>query len=336
MRVGLVGSGLQGCRRAPIICAARDQLVVVSADPKEPMQAGDLAKTCACEATVGWEQVVKRDDLDAVVICTPPHLHAKIAIAAMESCKHVLCEKPLATSLSDGQAMVDAAKNNKVKLKCGLNHRFHPAIAKAKQLFDAGEIGEAQFVRCRYGIGARPNCGKEWRADPTMAGGGELMDQGTHAIDLSRWFLGDFSEVAAFTANYIPDLKKVEDNGFLLLKTTSGRIASIHASLSQWKNLFSFEVFGSEGYLTVEGLGGSYGTERLVFGKKDCSKPFTEEVTEFRGEDHSWLLEWQDFTAAIRENREPLANGVDGLRVLQLVNAAYDSAHKHCIIQLSS
>lgn len=311
-----------------------DQIVVVSADAKESAQADALAKTCACESTVGWEQVVKRDDLDAVVICTPPHLHAKIAIAALESGKHVLCEKPLCTSLADGQAMVAAAKDHKVKLKCGLNHRFHPAIVKAKQLFDAGEIGEAHFIRCRYGIGARPNCAKEWRADPTVAGGGELMDQGTHVIDLSRWFLGDFGEVAAFTANYILDLKHVEDNGFLLLRTPSGRIASIHASLSQWKNLFSFEVFGSEGYLTVEGLGGSYGTERLVFGKKDFAKPFAEEVTEFRCEDHSWLLEWQEFATSIREDREPLANGVDGLKVLQIVSAAYDSARKHSIVQL--
>jgi predicted dehydrogenase len=198
MRVGLIGAGLQGRRRAPTIQSSLGtELVVISCDYSESIQSMTLAKTFGCESTVGWEDVIKRDDLDAIVICTPPHLHAKIGIAAMQAGKHVLCEKPLARTIEEAEAMVNTAQANNVRLKCGLNHRFHPAIQKAKQLLDQGNIGRPIFVRCRYGIGGRPGYENEWRANPDIAGGGEVMDQGTHAIDLSRWFLGEFTEVSA-------------------------------------------------------------------------------------------------------------------------------------------
>jgi predicted dehydrogenase len=119
-----------------------------------------------------------------------------------------------------------------------------------------------------------------------------------------------------------------------MLKTKESQIASIHVSLTQWKNLFSFEVFGTEGYVTAEGLGGSYGCERLVFGRKDFTKPFTEEVVEFRGEDRSWYEEWREFVTSVKEGREPLASGYDGLVVMQIVDSAYTAAREHCVVTL--
>jgi predicted dehydrogenase len=333
MRVGLIGAKLQGLRRAPVIQSfLGTELVVISAAHKESAQA--LANKFGCEVTVGWEGVVKRSDLDAVVVCTPPHLHAQISIAAMESGKHVLCEKPLARTLQEAEVMVEAAKANRVKLKCGFNHRYHPAVQKARELIDQGRIGKPSFIRCRYGIGGRLGYEKEWRANPEMVGGGQLMEQGIHALDLSRWFLGEFREVAAFIADYFWKTEPLEDNAFVLLRTEDGRIASIHSSLMQWKNMFSFEIFGSEGYINVEGLGRSYGTERLVFGKREFLKPFAEEVVEFRGEDRSSYEEWKEFVACVEENREPLGSGYDGLVAMRLVNAAYESARKHCFVTL--
>jgi len=333
VRVGLIGAKLQGLRRAPAIQNfPGTELVIVSAAHKESAQA--LADKFGCEVTVGWEGVVKRSDLDAVVICTPPHLHAQISIAAMESGKHVLCEKPLARTLQEAEAMVRAAESNRVKLKCGFNHRYHPAIKKARELLGQGRIGKPSFIRCRYGIGGRPGYEKEWRANHEMVGGGQLMEQGIHAVDLSRWFLGEFREVAAFLANYFWNTEPLEDNGFVLLRTEDGKIASIHSSLTQWKNLFSFEVFGSDGYITVEGLGGSYGTERLIFGGREFMKPFAEEVVEFRGEDRSWFEEWKEFVTCIEEDRGPSGSGYDGLVAMRLVNAAYESARKRCFVTL--
>lgn len=333
MRVGLIGAGLQGHRRAPVIHSfPGTELVVVSAAHKESAQA--LASKFGCEAAVGWESVVRRSDIDIIVVCTPPDLHAKISISAMESGKHVLCEKPLARTIQEAEAMVKAAKANNVVLKCGFNHRYHPAIQKAKKLLDEGVLGKTYLIRARYGICGRPGYEREWRANPEIAAGGQLMEQGIHVVDLSRWFLGEFREVVAFTANYFWKTEPLEDNAFVLLRGEDGKVAFIHSSLTQWKNLFSLEIFGSDGYAIVDGLGGGYGTERLIFGRREFLKPFASEVTEFRGEDRCWYEEWKDFIACIKENREPLGNGYDGLIAMRLVNAAYESSRKRCVVTL--
>ena len=333
MRVGIIGAGLQGRRRAPVLRDFSDtEPVVISAAHLE--SAKRLADSVGCEAAVGWEPVVERDDVDAVLVCTPPHLHAVISIAAMRRGKHVLCEKPLARTLEEARAMLAAAQESGVALKCGFNHRHHPGIQQARQWFDNGVIGEPMFIRCHYGIGGRPGYEKEWRADPLIVAGGQLMEQGIHAVDLCRWFLGDFAQVVCLVGTYFWRTQPLEDNAFVLFRTPGGAVASIHSSLTQWKNLFTFELYGRDGYIAVEGLGSSYGTERAILARRDFTAPFAEEVVEFRGEDRSWREEWKEFAAAVGENREPLGNGQDGLEALRLVYAAYQSAATNMITHL--
>jgi len=332
MRVGLIGAGLQGWRRAPVLKQFPGTEVVIVATAHQET-AERLANSIGCQATTNWAEVVEKD-LDAVLVCTPPHLHAPISIAAMKTGKHVLCEKPLARSLDEAEEIVKVAQENGVKLKCGFNHRHHPGIQQAREWFDNGIIGELNFLRCRYGICGRPGYEKEWRAKPEIAGGGHLMEQGIHAIDLFRWFLGEFTEVVSFTATRFWDMAPLEDNAFALFRTEKGQVASLHSSLTQWKNLFSFEIFGQDGYILVEGLGASYGTEKVTLGKRALLEPFKEETTEFRGGDRSWYEEWREFVAAIEEDREPLGNGRDGLEALRLVNAVYQSAANSCVVKL--
>jgi predicted dehydrogenase len=333
VRVGIIGAGLQGRRRAPVV---RDfpgtALVVVSAAHLESAQ--QLAGAVGCEAAVGWEPVIERDDLDAVVVCTPPHLHAVISVEAIRRGKHVLCEKPLARTVEEAEAMVAAAQESGLTLKCGFNHRHHPGIQQARRWFDSGVIGEPTFVRCRYGIGGRPGYEQEWRSDPQIVAGGQLMEQGIHAVDLSRWFLGDFAQVSCLVGTHFWKMQPLEDNAFVLLRTSGGAVASIHSSLTQWKNIFSFEIFGRDGYITVEGLGGSYGTERAVLGRRDFAAPFGEEIIEFRGGDFSWREEWIEFVAATQEGREPLGNARDGLEALRLVYAAYAASQNGSMVQV--
>lgn len=332
MRVGIIGAGLQGWRRAPVLKQfPGTEAVIVATAHQETAER--LANSIGCQATTNWAEVVEKD-LDAVLVCTPPHLHAPISIAAMKTGKHVLCEKPLARSLDEAEEIVKVAQENGVKLKCGFNHRHHPGIQQAREWFDKGIIGELNFLRCRYGICGRPGYEKEWRAKPEIAGGGHLMEQGIHAIDLFRWFLGEFTEVVGFTATRFWDMAPLEDNAFALFRTEKGQVASLHSSLTQWKNLFSFEIFGQDGYILVEGLGGSYGTEKVTLGKRALLEPFKEETTEFRGGDRSWYEEWKEFVAAIKEDREPLGNGRDGLEALRLVNAVYQSAANSCVVKL--
>ncbi|MEK7281808.1 MAG: Gfo/Idh/MocA family oxidoreductase, partial [Chloroflexota bacterium] len=188
MRVGIIGAGLQGRRRAPAVQQTHNDIIVVSAATLEA--ARPLADTVGCDAAAGWESVVARDDLDTILVCAPTYLHAPIGIAALKKGVHVLCEKPLARTVEEAQAMIEAAQAGGATLKCGFNHRHHPAIQQARKWFDLGAIGEPIFVRCRYGICGRPGYEKEWRANPDISGGGHLMEQGIHGIDLARWFLG--------------------------------------------------------------------------------------------------------------------------------------------------
>ncbi len=333
LRVGIIGAGLQGGRRAPVLKQfPGNELVIVAADHQE--SAAQLAENIGCEATNHWEEVVEREDIDIVLVCTPPHLHASMSIAAMKHGKHVLCEKPLTRTIEEAERVLEAAKINKVILKCGFNHRHHPSIQKAKDWFEEGIIGELDFIRCRYGICGRPGYEKEWRANPEIVSGGQLMEQGIHAVDLFRWFLGEFTEVTGFISTRFWDIKPLEDNGFALFRTEKGQVASLHSSLTQWKNLFSFELFGQDGYILVEGLGGGYGTEKVTLGKRAFDEPFRDETTEFRGGDISWYEEWKEFDAAIKEKREPLGNGYDGLEALRLVNAVYQSTRDGCTVKL--
>jgi predicted dehydrogenase len=234
-------------------------------------------------------------------------------------------EKPAARNAAEMLEVVEAARRCTITVKVGFNHRFHPALARAHRMFTEGAVGPLLYIRARYGHGGRLGYEKEWRADPVVAGGGELLDQGVHLIDLARWFAGDFPHVEGHLATFFWNMP-VEDNGFLLLRTAAGQVAWLHASCTEWKNLFSFEVFGRDGKLQVDGLGGSYGTERLThYRMLPRMGPPETTIWEYPGEDRSWHDEWAHFAACVREGRAPLGSAEDALAALRIVDRAYGS-----------
>jgi predicted dehydrogenase len=327
MRIAIIGTGLQARRRALAIQeSSADSLNFVASS--DETRGRKFAHAQRCERWGDWQAALVRDDIDAVIVCTTPETHSEITIAALRAGKHVLCEKPLSKTLAEAQAMVDAATKEKRILKCGFNHRHHPALTKAKSAIEAGELGRLIVGRCRYGICGRPDYQNEWRGNPEKAAGGQLMELGIHAIDLFRWYFGEVDEVACMAGSLFFQIQPLEDNGMVLLRTRSGALCSLHSSLTQWKNLFSFEVFGTDGYLSVEGLGASYGIPIISIGRRDYVAPFENVVTEYRGPDRSWQLEWKEFTAAIHEGRQPLGNGQDGLDALRVTLAAYKAAEQ--------
>jgi len=217
----------------------------------------------------------------------------------------------------------EAAKRTGALVRIGFNHRYHRAFRKAREIFESGALGPMMFIRGRYGHGGRPGYDREWRADPERSGGGELIDQGAHLIDLSRWFLGDFPNVRGSAPTYFWDMP-VEDNGFLLLETARGQVAFLHASWTEWKNLFSFEISGRVGKLEISGLGGSYGTERLAWYKMSAEMgPPETMVWEYPMADDSWQAENAAFLEDIRLGRQPDPGIADAQAMLRVIEAVY-------------
>jgi predicted dehydrogenase len=267
---------------------------------------------------------VERRDVDIVIVSTPHDALADITLAAVCAGKHVLVEKPAARRAAELAPVIAAAQHAQVLVRVGFNHRYHAACRKARELFEAGALGELMYIRGRYGHGGRLGYAQEWRANPEQAGGGELIDQGIHLIDLARWFLGDFVEVQGFAHTYYWDMP-VEDNGFMLLKTAQQQVALLHASWTEWKNLFSLEIFGRQGKLDMTGLGGSYGIERLAYYRMlpQMGPPETV-IWEYPMADTSWEAEFAEFVEDIRLGRQPAASLSDAQAALQIIERIYE------------
>ncbi len=324
--VGLIGCGNIGQKRANALGAAR--LVACCDRIKDRAEAlARLHHGAACE---NWREIVGRPDIDIVIVATTNEALAPMALGAIEAGKHVLVEKPAARSVEEIEPLIKAAARRNVCVRVGFNHRYHPGLIKAREIVDRGEVGELMFVRGRYGHGGRVGYDKEWRADPALSGGGELIDQGVHVIDLARWFLGDFTVVEGFAKTYFWPMP-VDDNAFLLLRTANDRAAFLHVSCTEWKNLFSFEIYGRTGKLQIEGLGGSYGTERLTFYRMmpDMGPPETTSW-EYPQPDQSWAIEFEEFLDDIEQRRTPSAGLTEAYAALQIVQKLYQrSGYDH-------
>ena len=325
LRAAIIGCGGIGAKRAK---TPKDIRVVSVCDiPEDRAQA--LARALpGAEASTDWKATVRRDDVDLVMVATVHDMLAPIAAEAAAAGKHVLIEQPGARRTSELTPVRDAAARTGARVRVGFNHRFHRAFIKAREIFDSGALGRMMFVRGRYGHGGRPGYDREWRADPERSGGGELVDQGMHLIDLARWFLGDFNQVKAFTETCFWDMP-VEDNAFLLLRTPQGQVASLHATWTEWKNLFSFEIFGRGAKLEISGLGGSYGVERLAFYRMlpQMGPPETT-IWEYPMADDSFQREMEEFVADIRLGREPSPGIADAEAALAIVETVYREAHR--------
>jgi predicted dehydrogenase len=325
IRYGLIGAGIVGGKRAT--CLKPGQLVSV--------YDADVGRAENLIATTGQGRVVRDIDeifcdpsIDAVLVSTRHDSLASLALRAMQAGKHVLMEKPAARKAAELTPLLELERKSDVRVRVGYNHCFHPALLKAREIIDSGELGPLMFIRGRYGHGGRLGYETEWRAQPEISGGGELIDQGVHLIDLARWFLGDFAHVHGTIATLFWNMP-VEDNAFLELKTDGGQVAWLHASCSEWKNLFSLEIYGRTGKLQLDGLGGSYGPERLIhYRMTPTMGPPESETHEFPGADTSWQREMEAFERDIVTGTRPSPGLADALAVLKIVDEIYGRAHR--------
>jgi len=370
LRVGIVGAGRMGRIRS-LSAKAHPQSELIEVVDTIAEHARSLADETGCRAGTDWQKLLEREDVDAIVVATPHKYLAPITAAALNAGKYVFCEKPGARNATEAEIVLGAAYSNwpprepksgvplvpqnNGRLILGFTMRHYAAIANARELIAAGVIGEPMYVRARYGHGGRPDYHLEWRGDPEMAGGGELLDQGIHLIDLSRWFLGEFEQVFGSVSTYFwgskhnSSNKSLEDNAFLSLRTETGRIAWLHASWTQWKNLFSFEIYGEDGSLQINGLGGHYGPQQVQIARRHSQggPPEVREMdfasgTKQSAQDDVWTQEWAAFVSSVLD-REKAENGNSGLasacgldawEALKIVEAAYEASRKGTAVML--
>jgi predicted dehydrogenase len=320
LNIGIIGCGAVGRKRAQHLAGAR-LLHCVDTDLARASQIASFSEGCI--AGTDWRQLLGRADIGAVIIATPQDAQAEIARAAIDAGIHVLVEKPAARHADELLGLPQLAVKHNVRVRVGFNHRYHRAFQQARRLVDSGILGPLLFLRARYGHGGRLGYASEWRAQPQRSGGGELIDQGVHLIDLASWFLGEFVEVNGFAHTYFWDMP-VDDNGFMLLKTATKQVAFLHVSCTEWKNTFSWELYGRDGKLQVDGLGGSYGVERLSWYKNlpDMGPPETT-IWEYPMADNSWETEMAEFIEDIRAGREPSAGLNEAIAALAVVAKIY-------------
>ena len=320
LNFAVIGCGLIGRKRVNAL-GPNPPLYTCDLDAA---RAAELAKLApGCTAVTDFKTVLADARVHAVIVATLNASLAPITLAAVRAGKHVLVEKPGALNAAQLRTVRDAVQKTGARVRLGYNHRFHPALQKARSLVDTGALGSLMFLRARYGHGGRKGYDREWRADPKLSGGGELIDQGVHLIDLAGWFLGEFATIEGHASTLFWDMK-VDDNAFLSLRTAAGQTAWLHVSCTEWKNLFSLELYGRDAKIAIDGLGGSYGPEKLTFYKMlpQMGPPETT-VFEFPRADDSWAVETRAFVDDIRASREPSPGLREAIRTLEIVEEIY-------------
>lgn len=324
LRVGIAGFGKMGQIRARSLQAAGCEIVCVY-DVQYPDEV-PYRKAPSVEA------IIADPDIDAVVVCLPNFLNFEVTTGALRAGKHVFCEKPPCFNASEMREIIGVEKASGKVLMYGFNHRHHPAIRKMKELVDGGTFGRVLWMRGRYGKSVDASYFSTWRSTPELAGGGILLDQGIHMLDLFLYIGGQpFDEIKAMVSNLYWKMPGLEDNVFALLRNSqSGLSVSFHSTMTQWRHLFSLEVFMERGYLVLNGLktsSNSYGEEVLTWATNRSVAPAATWEDEERVHyevDYSWDDETELFLASVHHGAPvTFGSSAQALEVMELIERIY-------------
>lgn len=319
--VAIIGAGLIGTKRAASLPSG---VKLSSVFDEDPARARALAaQHPGAVAHASLDHALDDPGVGLVIAATPHRQLPAVGIAALTRGHHVLLEKPGADRLEALLELRQAAEAADRCVRVGFNHRFHPSFLRARELIESGQYGEVFSIRARYGHGGRPGYEHEWRAQRAISGGGELIDQGLHLVDLVRYLVGDVDlAFAELRTDFWP--MDVEDNAYLALRGRAGSFAWLHASWTEWKNLFSFEVTTRDVKLDVQGLGGSYGTERLTRYEMlpEMGPPVTT-AWEWPQPDASWQRELADVVGELDGRGSVGADLDDCIAAFEVVEEAY-------------
>lgn len=329
LRAGIVGYGYMGEIRRQNIEAHASLTLAGIADPR-----GVRNAPSGVPIYESYEGLVDAG-VDALFVCTPNHVTPEAIVYAIERGCHVFSEKPPGRCLEDVQRIISAERRHPaVKLVFGFNHRYHPGITDAKAIADSGALGAVLTLRGAYGKSGGEGFEQSWRNNPAEGGGGILLDQGIHMLDLFRLFCGEFDEVIGVVGSAHWNIP-VEDNAMVLLRNSRGQLAQLHSSATAWKHIFRLEIGLEKGYLVVSGLlskTGSYGRETLLIGRRPARGEAValgnprEELT-YYDTDLSWMVQVERFVECILEDR-PVTESTaeDALRVMEIVDRVYRAA----------
>jgi predicted dehydrogenase len=329
LKAGIVGYGYMGKIRKKIVEESLSLQLTGICDTDKDLMAAD--ETIKCKRYTDYKKLLKTD-IDLIFVCTPNSFSPAIVVDSLNAGKHVFCEKPPGKNLDDIKMMIEAERNNPdLKLMFGFNHRYHPGILEAKKMIEGGRLGKILFLKGTYGKSGGKNYLSSWRNQKEISGGGILLDQGIHMLDLFRYFCGDYQEIKGFLSRMFWEAD-VEDNAFVFLRNSDGQVATLHSSATLWKHCFKIEIFLEHAYLIVQGLlskTGSYGRETLVVGKRQFEdESFAlgnprEEVIYF-DQDLSWSIEVERFSEYILKNKKvDNSSSYDALRVMELIDTLY-------------
>lgn len=320
MNSAIIGCGLIGKKRAEGMKGNSNLIGCFDSSIKASQ---DFAEKYSCKSYLNLDVLLQNSEIDYVVIATQHSALMPIAIRAIEMGKHVFLEKPGALVSRDLKRIASLAVEKERKIHIGYNHKFHPSLMKMFEMIEDGAIGKLMYLRGRYGHGGRIGYENEWRANKQDSGGGELIDQGSHLLDISLEVLGNLKVDYAATPTYFWDMQ-VEDNAFMILSNKSDKVAFLHASCTEWKNKFSLEVYGTLGKLEIPGIGRSYGLEKLIHYRMmpEMGPPVIQEWI-FREEDTSWRLELEQFVFDIETGTGFSNNIASSVRVLEIVEEIY-------------
>ena len=317
MKIAIFGAGLIGDRRGSQ--KGNHEIVGIYDPVTERSEA--LAEKLGAPVFYS-EEAALSSDADILILATTNHSLHPLAVKGLQRGKHLLLEKPGGIRVAELEEIHSLSLEKRLGVKVGFNLRFHPGIRRAKQMLDEGALGELMFLRARYGHGGRLHMEREWRFQPEFSGGGELLDQGVHILDLIHWILGPLPLQSSFVTRSFWR-SEVDDNA--VLTVADGRSwATFHVSCSEWKNTFSMEIYGKTGKLLLDGLGGSYGAESLTFYRMLPEMGPPEVFREsFSASDDSWFLDLDNLCKHIERGEPLLGDLPSAIYALQQVRVAY-------------
>lgn len=313
---GIAGSHIQGYLSNPDVSLASFCDVIEAKASSRVSEFGGRGYS-------DYRSMLEKEKLDGISICTPPSHHQQIAIEAMKKGVNVFCEKPLATTAAGAASMVEAAKNSKVLLMTAFKFRFFKQVQEAKRLIEEGKIGKVLMFRNMFGGFA--DMRETWFSKKSIAGGGVLLDNGVHAIDLCRFLLGEVKNVSACLNTFVQKIE-VEDTARILMEMKDGAMASVDLSWSiPVPSEFYVEIYGTEGSIMLGGAS-----------RYHLRRP--EGWVEIKSDEAqlpAFIREVNHFVKCIRGEEEPIVSGLDGLKSMEVIEAAYKSVEEKVWVDLT-